>query len=413
MLKNIYNKVPLILIALLPIGLLISSGVSELLCILIVMFYIGHLIHKKDYLIKDNIYFKLLLTLWIYLIINSIFSEKYQIDDYSLRSISFIKYIFLIFAFGFYLNKNQNLEFILFFWTLVISIVAFDIFYEHFVGKNILGFESPHPSRIVSFLRKELKIGNFVLGFCFLTASYLFYKSKIKSISFLIYSYLFFIILILSIYLTGERSNSLRATVCLIIFFILSKPKILKYKNLFMITAIASIITLFLFSGKIQNRFNDQVIVPIKKEGIIKIFKESEYGAHYYTSIKIFESYPMLGVGNKNFRNECAKEKYYNSSYKFTEGRCTSHPHQIYLEFLSEHGLIGTMIILGIIFIILYKNIKIYKKNNNLIHLASIIFVAQTFLPIIPSGSFFVSWTATIFWVNFAIMIRFALQKSN
>jgi hypothetical protein len=71
------------------------------------------------------------------------------------------------------------------------------------------------------------------------------------------------------------------------------------------------------------------------------------------------------------------------------------------------------MIILGIFFIILYKNIKIYKKNNNLIHLSSIIFVAQTFLPIIPSGSFFVSWTATIFWLNFAIMIRFALQKSN
>jgi O-antigen ligase len=413
MLKNIYNKAPVILIALLPIGLLISSGVSELLCILIVMFYIGHLIHKKDYLIKDNIYFKLLLTLWIYLIINSIFSEKYQIDDYSLRSISFIKYILLIFAFGFYLNKNQNLEFILFFWTLVISIVTFDIFYEHFVGKNILGFESPHPSRIVSFLRKELKIGNFVLGFCFLTASYLFYKSKKKSISFLLYSYLFFIITILSIYLTGERSNSLRVSVCLIIFFILGNSKILKYKNLFIITAIASIITLFLFSDKIQNRFNGQVLAPIKKEGIIKIFKDSEYGAHYDTSIKIFESYPMLGVGNKNFRNECAKEKYYNSSYKFTEGRCTSHPHQIYLEFLSEHGLIGTMIILGIIFIILYKNIKIYKKNNNLIHLASIIFVAQTFLPIIPSGSFFVSWTATIFWVNFAIMIRFALQKSN
>jgi O-antigen ligase len=180
-----------------------------------------------------------------------------------------------------------------------------------------------------------------------------------------------------------------------------------------LITAIFSIIILFFFSGKIQNRFNDQILIPIKKEGIIKTFKDSEYGAHYYTSIKIFESYPAMGVGNKNFRNECAKEKYHNSSFKFTEGRCTTHPHQIYLELLSEHGLIGTVIILGIIFFITYKNIKIYKKNNNLIHLASIIFVLQTFLPIIPSGSFFVSWTATIFWVNFSIMIRFALQKKN
>ena len=50
MLNNIFNNktIPIVLIALLPIGLLISSGVSELLSILIVIFYIIHLIFKKD-----------------------------------------------------------------------------------------------------------------------------------------------------------------------------------------------------------------------------------------------------------------------------------------------------------------------------------------------------------------------------
>ena len=80
MLKNIFknNKIPLILIALIPIGLLISSGVSELLSILLVIFYISFLIYKKDYSIINNLYFKLLLTLWLYLILNSIlFSQVY------------------------------------------------------------------------------------------------------------------------------------------------------------------------------------------------------------------------------------------------------------------------------------------------------------------------------------------------
>ena len=74
--------------------------------------------------------------------------------------------------------------------------------------------------------------------------------------------------------------------------------------------------------------------------------------------------------------------------------------------------MIGTIIILYIIFFILYKNIKIYKKKKNLIHLSSILFVLQTFLPFIPSGSFFVSWTATIFWINFAVMIAISENKS-
>ena len=89
-----------------------------------------------------------------------------------------------------------------------------------------------------------------------------------------------------------------------------------------------------------------------------------------------------------------------------------AHPHQIYLEFISEHGLFGTTIILYVIFFILYQNIKIYKKNKNIIHLSSILFVAQTFLPLIPSGSFFASWTATVFWLNFAIMLTFAKRKT-
>jgi len=130
-------------------------------------------------------------------------------------------------------------------------------------------------------------------------------------------------------------------------------------------------------------------------------------------AFKIFKSHPLFGVGNKNFRNECQKEEYFNRNFAWSYLRCTTHPHQIYLELISEHGIVGTLIILYIIFYIIYKNIKIYNKDKNLIHLASILFVLQTFLPLIPSGSFFVSWTATIFWINFSIMLTFAIPKNS
>ena len=415
MLKNIWknNKIPLTLIALLPIGLLISSGVSELLSILLVIFYISFLIYKKDYSIINNLYFKLLLILWLYLILNSIlFSQVYATSEYSLRSIGFIKYILLIFSFRFYLKKNKNFEFILLFWILIVAIVAFDIIYENYNGKNILGFVSSHKTRIASFLRTELKIGHFVLGFTFITAGYLFYKSQNRSILFLLFSYLFIIILIISLYLTGERSNAIRGLFCLICFFIFGNKKIIKYKYFFLFLTIFFLVILYSVSERMQIRFYGQIISPIKNNGIIKTLNNSQYGAHYDTAIKIFKSYPLLGVGNKNFRNECKKVKYFNPSLALTNERCATHPHQIYLELLSEHGLLGTLIILYIIFFILYKNIKIYKKNKNPIHLASILFVAQTFLPLIPSGSFFVSWTATVFWINFSIMMTFCDIKN-
>ena len=366
MLNNIFNNktIPIVLIALLPIGLLISSGVSEFLSILIVIFYIIHLIFKKDYSIINNSYFKLLLILWIYLILNSLLSKNYEINEYSFRSIGFIKYILLIFAFAHYFNKSENIKLVFLFWSCIIFIVSFDIFFEHFSGKNILGFESMHHSRIISFLRKEHKIGHFMLGFSFLIISYLFLESKKKSVMFLFFCYLIFITFIASIYLTGERSNAIRASFCLIAFFIFGNKKILKYKILFLILTILTILIISVFSEKIKNRFAGQILDPIKINGITGAFKDSEYGVLYYTAFSVFKSHPVLGVGNKNFRNECKKEEYKNSDFKYSERKCNTHPHQIYLELLSEHGLVGTTIILFIILFIIYKNIKIYEKKK-------------------------------------------------
>jgi hypothetical protein len=415
MFNGIYNKtiIPVILIAIIPIGLLISSGVSELLSILLAIIYACHLIYEKKILIINNLYFRLLLILWCYLIINHLFSATYEINEYSLRSYGFIKYILFIFAFKFYLEKSKNFKLISLFWTFILIIVCFDVFFEYFNHHNILGLTSNNATRIASFLGKELKIGNFILGFYLLSASYLLIESKKKPILFLITCYFYLIVLITALYITGERANAIRGLFCLILFVIFGDSKILKFKNLFLIVTILTIIITCLISERLRIRFIGQIIQPSKNEGIFNTFKNSQYGAHYDTAYKIFKSHPIFGVGNKNFRYECQKEEYFNKNFSWSQQRCATHPHQIYLELISEHGTVGTLIILYIIFFIIYKNIKIYNKDKNLIHLASILFVLQTFLPLIPSGSFFVSWTSTIFWINFSMMMTFAIPKKG
>ena len=63
--------------------------------------------------------------------------------------------------------------------------------------------------------------------------------------------------------------------------------------------------------------------------------------------------------------------------------------------------------------IIIFKNFKNYIKYNNKIHLGAMIFVTLTFLPLIPSGSFFGNYSSTIFWINFSIMLAFESKKIN
>ena len=114
-----------------------------------------------------------------------------------------------------------------------------------------------------------------------------------------------------------------------------------------------------------------------------------------------------IGGGIKNFRYYCHVRPNVDKTKKFI---CNMHPHNYYLEILTETGLIG-FIVLGTIFIIaLY--ISLYKKYfintplrfNNFIIPFIFLFIAEIF-PLKSTGSFFTTGNATYFYLIFAILI--------
>ena len=85
-------------------------------------------------------------------------------------------------------------------------------------------------------------------------------------------------------------------------------------------------------------RYIDQFYEKIKtKDDRAKFLDNSLYIKLYKSGIYVFKNNPWLGVGNKNYRVEtCDQNK--NSINK--EYYCLTHPHQVYIEMLSEHGII-------------------------------------------------------------------------
>jgi O-antigen ligase len=388
-------------ICLIPVSLLISSGAAELSIIIISTFFFINFVYIKKKIFY-NIDFILLSIFWFSLILNLFFSLNKETSF--ARNLFFFRYILYIFSLIFIFNNKKNLNFVLIIWLILTTIVAFDIFFEFFNKKNILGLESSDPSRIASFLGKELKVGHFMFGFSLISIGYLIDKSKKNNLFHAFLIVLLMLFFTTSVILTGERSNTIKFIISLIIFIFLSNNYIFKKKKIILLIILISLFSSYLFSEKLKNRAK-AIILPTKDYGFIEAFKKTQHASHYYTAIKIFKEYPVFGIGNKNFREECAKDIYYNNDYKYTEQRCTTHPHQIYFEFLSEHGLIGSAIMLFVIFYITIKGIKIYRKNKSMVHLGSISFTATQFIPLLPSGSFFTSWGAIIFWTNFAILL--------
>ena len=165
------------------------------------------------------------------------------------------------------------------------------------------------------------------------------------------------------------------------------------------------------FNDQYKLRYFDQLKILFTPDGYANYLKESTYGAHRNTAVKIFKENFYFGVGIKNFRYEADKEKYQNKNYKET-GTKTTHPHQVHHEILSETGIFGYISFMIFVLGSLFFGIKSYLKNRNLYLLSSIIFIITTLLPVLPSGSFLSTFNSGIFWINFAIMAGYSNIKS-
>ena len=132
-------------------------------------------------------------------------------------------------------------------------------------------------------------------------------------------------------------------------------------------------------------------------------FQNIKYFSHYDAAINIFYDHPINGVGNKNFRKKCLDEKYFNENLKFSNLRCSTHPHQIHFELLSEHGLIGYLLFFYFIIKFILNNLRTNYSTNN-IYIYTINFYLIIFLiPLLPSGSLFSSFNGALFWTIFSL----------
>ena len=207
-------------------------------------------------------------------------------------------------------------------------------------------------------------------------------------------------ILILISFLIGERSNFIKTFIMLSLFILLINFTFDKKKILILLSLLFVIFLTINFNTGYKSRILNQLLIPFIKNPITYI-SSTNYGDHYKFGFKIFLDNKIFGVGLKNYRLVVGKYYYEDGIYDVNS---SIHPHQTHIEILSELGIIGYSTFL-IFFILSFLN---YRKNlddnNKYYKLAGLLFVISTFIPLLPSGSFFTSHSATLFWMNFGFM---------
>jgi len=409
---NLLNKenIFFLLFSFLPVSIIIGSTISLINLIVLSLFFLIVLFTEKKFDFLNHLAVKLIIFLYLYLIFNSFISLNHEIGI--ARNIGFLRIIILFIFINYFFFYFENEKKLLNIWTIIFSIFIIDIFIEYFFGSNIFGWGAvsingvpqPDGTRIVSFFKDEPVAGAFISAFILLI-----FGHGLKNFNNKILTLIFLSIAFTALVMTGERSNTLKIFLGIIIFFL--------FFDFFKVKTKIMIFLLFTFlfgliisqSEYLKIRYVGQIYEKVNnKENLKKFVDDNIYIKLYKSGYSVFKNYPFFGVGNKNYRIETCKNK--SDQLKFNY-KCLTHPHQLYFEFLSEHGLVGTIIILSILFYLMYMILKSIILSRNYIQIGSFIFVLVNFTPFLPSGSFFSDFNITLFWINFSIM--FACHKKT
>ncbi|MBD1141021.1 O-antigen ligase family protein [Pelagibacterales bacterium SAG-MED39] len=399
--NKIINNYFLLLFSIIPISIFAGSGFSVSNILLIDISFLIYIIYLKDFsFLKDNS-IKYLIIFYLYLIFNSFISIDSDLG--LLRNFGFIRVIIFFIALNYFFNQKLFLDKLLFIWLLIFLVVIIDIYYERLNGTNLMGYPKDSTiyfgERVVSFFRDEPIVGGFVNAFYLILIGFLLNKfGPQKSNYILILS----IIFLFSILATGERSNTLRASLGILLMFFFYKDFSIKFKVISFLLTVVALFFLISNSLFLQGRFITQFKQALTNDWLyLKIYK---------SGFKVFENYPFFGVGNKNYRIESCEDPNKNNIENKKKYQCTTHPHQIYLEFLSEHGLLGTLLMFYLLYKLIFSKIKIVLRDSNYLQLGSLIYLTLVFLPLIPSGSFFNDYMLTLFVINLSIFYASSLN---
>tara|TARA_A100000164_G_scaffold119994_1_gene106032 strand:+ start:4233 stop:5693 length:1461 start_codon:yes stop_codon:yes gene_type:complete len=453
-------------IPLFPLFLITGPFIPDMFSVILGMVFLYTLYVEKNWNeLYENNYFIYFILIFLYLNLNSFLSFNQEISF--LKSLPFIRIVLFIFALSFFLNRYNNLYKNFFYCFLTLLLLMFlDSLIQLLFNLNIFGAEITFDNRMSSFFGDEKIMGSYITRLLPIIISVPFIVNFKKK--FLIN----FIILIFSsilVFLSAERLAIFYLLSFVIFYFFITKKFFLKFISLIFVCIFFINLYNPIFSERIINstikQFNNAESITsyrhlLHYKTAYEMFKDNKIFGHglksfrnlcsedkYVTKIqkKIREnenfyyfaeadgyfykenknlfkiqyinlSEPISKKFHPNFNYflilKNNGEKFYKGDKLFLEyehkNGCNTHPHNIYLEFLSELGIIGFLLFSVIMFYCLIKILFFLKgylldnKINDLLISKNLILfgIFIQMFPLTPSGSFFNNYMLLIFHIS-------------
>jgi O-antigen ligase len=408
-----------LLIGILPISFIAGNPIINLNLVLIVLVTLI-IFNKKFFDYEFHLIDKFLIILFLFSLITGVINYFYSdqesifVEENFFKNLLFSRYLLFYFAIRVITEKKLfNFKFFFIICSTCVIFVCLDLILQLVAGADIFG--NPRtPYKLSGPFGSEQIAGSYLQRFgiflFFLIPYFINFKNKNNLIIALSG---FFILVFFSILIAGNRMPMILFILMFVMLFLYEK-KLRKFSLLFLFSSLVIFFVIFKLSPQIQGIsqhflkmtsqilfFLNDVLIKGNDPNITNTYIKELYSG-YVTWKENF----IIGGGINSFYLNCQK----------TIDNCASHPHNYYLEILSELGIIG-FIILIIIFIRLFmivglRNYLSLDFDKNLIFPFALLFFAEIF-PFKTSGSFFTTGNATFIFFIIAIIVSLSKKHNN
>ncbi len=428
------------LFLLIPLFLITGPAIPDIVITLGILFGIFYIINQKEYKNFTKLYlFRISIVLWLSLIFISFFS--YNKTNSFEDSLIFIRFLLIpFFCYFVFFIDNKVFEKLLLIIFILVMFVNIDTFYQFLnytskdgFGEDLLGFKSNWYGRLTGPFKDELIPGSYVSKFGLFGFVYLLSIKKLEKN--IIIQSIYLSLTVLVCYISGERMAFATLSLGLLVLFIF----LVEFRKSILLTFVFSALFIFL-AIYIHPFYNDFDVIEstqyhqgqkIEKfyqcennteklcskiiniqpnfSEIIKNFSTSAYGEIYKLSYKMFLDNPITGIGINNFQFLCNSNEIYKKV--MINYDCASHPHNIYIQWLSEGGLIVFFsFILYLYYLVLFVIKNTGDKKYKVISIAILL---SMFWPIMSTGSLIKNWYGVTTFFIVGVCLCLSKFKNN
>jgi O-antigen ligase len=392
--------IPALLFVAVPALLVAGRGLSEITMGVVSVLFLLHSVRQKDFSCIRQPWVRLALVVWAYLILCGLLAD-FDVAGGVARALTWLRFPLFTAAGAYWVLprlKNTIVSHPLM-APLFLALVCLDGLVQFFTGASLTGYAFPLPHRLGGPFGDDPVIGVYLarlgwpaLGLVFGWAL----GASVRTARF--YAPLLFLALFtLTILLSGERMALLLFALAGFCFFLGARDW---RKILAMVGTCGLVIVIVLVAAlpSIRTRIIDQTRYTLTH------FSDSSYGHILHNSFIALKISPVMGLGPKNYPAACEalgeSGGFKIASPAKTTFDCARHPHNIYLEWLVETGVIGLVLFLSLIVLWLRESYASWRQTPELYYpkLGALVGLVPFLWPLASGMSFFSNWSAILFW---------------